>query len=68
MTRDTVEPPSAILTDQGSSAETRSEDPLAGCVFMLVNTNPDEDESFCVCAYSARTGLSYIGAVSNIES
>ena len=55
-----VEPPSHISQDFSSAAESLSEDPLSGYIFMVVDT-PSEEEGYLVCAYSARTGLSYIG-------
>ena len=57
-----VEPPSPILKEQRVSADQKSEDPLSNSVFMVMGSTSDEgQEAFYVCAWSARTGLSYIG-------
>lgn len=65
--KDKVEPPSPILNNFSSLADQQSDDPLSGCIFMVVNT-PSEDDGYSVCAYSVRTGLSYIGNAGGIES
>ena len=57
-----VEPPSPILKEQRVSADQKSEDPLSNSVFMVMGSTSDEGQEACyVCAWSARTGLSYIG-------
>ena len=39
-----------------------SADPLSRNIYMIMgNTSDESQESFSVCAWSARTGLSYIG-------
>ena len=40
-----------------------SDDPLSNSVYMVMGSTSDEGQEggFCVCAWSARTGLSYIG-------
>jgi len=40
-----------------------SDDPLSGRIFMVMGDSSDENrERFFVCAWSAYTGLSYIGS------
>ena len=56
----TVEPPSPIL-ELKVSADQMSDDPLSNNVYMVL-------EHFCVCAWSAHTGFSYIGTPSSIVS
>ena len=58
-----VEPPSPILKDQKISADQMSDDPLSNSVYMVMGSTSDEGQEggFSVCAWSARTGLSYIG-------
>ena len=57
-----VEPPSPILKDQKISADQTSDDPLSRDVYMIMGETSDTgQEGFFVCAWSARTGLSYIG-------
>ena len=58
-----VEPPSPILKDQKISADQMSDDPLSNSVFMVMGSTSDEGQEggYCVCAWSAHTGLSYIG-------
>ena len=57
-----VEPPNPILNEQRVSADQKSEDPLSNSVFMVMGSTSDEGQEACyVCAWSARTGLSYIG-------
>ena len=56
-----VEPPSPIL-EHKVSADQMSDDPLSSSIFMVMGDTSDENrERFSVCAWSARTGLSYIG-------
>ena len=43
-------------------ADQTSDDPLSDNVFMIMGDSSGESqEGFVVCAWSARTGLSYIG-------
>ena len=64
-----VEPPSPILKEQRVSADQKSEDPLSNSVFMVMGSTSDEGQEACyVCAWSARTGLSYIGTPSSTLS
>ena len=58
-----VEPPSPILKEQKVSADQMSDDPLSNNIYMVMGSSSDESQEggFCVCAWSARTGLSYIG-------
>ena len=57
-----VEPPSPILKDHKISADQTSDDPLSRNVYMIMGDTSDAgQEGFFVCAWSARTGLSYIG-------
>ena len=58
-----VEPPSPIIKEQKISADQMSDDPLSDNIYMVMGNSSDEShEGFFVCAWSARTGLSYIGA------
>ena len=63
-----MEPPSHIMTDPASLKDPLSEDPLSGYIFMIVDSPSGEEDNFFVCAYSARTGLSYLGRTGEIES
>ncbi|MEE0236375.1 MAG: hypothetical protein UD961_09505 [Bacteroidales bacterium] len=57
-----MEPPSPIVKNQQINADQTSDDPLSNSVFMVMGSTSDESqEVFSVCAWSARTGLSYIG-------
>ena len=58
-----VEPPSPIVIDQKVSTDQMSDDPLSNNIYMVMGSTSDEgqESGFCVCAWSARTGLSYIG-------
>ena len=58
-----MEPPSPIAIEQKVSADQMSDDPLSSSVFMIMGSASDECQKggFCVCAWSAHTGLSYIG-------
>ncbi len=40
-----------------------SDDPLSSNIYMVMGSSSDEGQEggFCVCAWSARTGLSYVG-------
>lgn len=76
-----MEPPSPVNSDQSIQGGSISDDPLS-CTFqrdsiitseslIIVSSIPVEDQSGSVnivCAYSARTGLSYLGTVSPIQS
>ena len=60
-----MEPPSPILKEQKVSADQMSDDPLSNSVFMVMGDSSDNDrERLFVCAWSAHTGLSYVGAPS----
>ena len=62
LSNNTVEPPSPIVKEQRASADRVSDDPLSNSVFMVMGSaSDDSQERFFVCAWSARTGLSYIG-------
>ena len=64
-----VEPPSPILKDQKISADQTSDDPLSRDIYMIMgDTSGESQEGFAVCAWSARTGLSYIGTPSPVIS
>ena len=64
-----VEPPSPILKDQKISADQTSDDPLSRDIYMIMGDSSDESqEGFSVCAWSARTGLSYVGSPSRTVS
>ena len=64
-----MEPPSPIVNNQQISADQTSDDPLSNSVFMVMGSTSDESqEVFSVCAWSARTGLSYIGTPSSTHS
>ena len=57
-----VEPPSPIVTDHKIVADQTSDDPLSNNIYMIMgDTSGESQEGFAVCAWSARTGLSYIG-------
>ena len=65
-----VEPPSPILKDHKLSADQMSDDPLSNSVYMVMGSASDESQEggFVVCAWSARTGLSYIGTPDSMIS
>jgi len=64
-----VEPPSPIIKDQKIAADQTSDDPLSSNVYMIMgDTSGESQEGFAVCAWSARTGLSYIGTPSPVIS
>ena len=64
-----MEPPSPIVKEQKVSADQMSDDPLSNSIFMVMgNTSDEGQEAFSVCAWSARTGLSYIGTPSSTVS
>ena len=58
-----VEPPSPILDNLKISADQTSDDPLSRNIYMIMGETSDTgQEGFFVCAWSAHTGLSYVGA------
>ena len=64
-----VEPPSPILKDQKISTDQMSDDPLSRDIYMIMGETSDAgQEGFFVCAWSARTGLSYVGKPSTMVS
>ena len=57
-----MEPPSPIGSNFSNMADQTSDDPLSSNVYMIMgDTSGESQEGFFVCAWSARTGLSYIG-------
>ena len=64
-----MEPPSPIVKDQKIAADQTSDDPLSSNVYMIMgDTSGESQEGFAVCAWSAHTGLSYIGTPSPVIS
>ena len=64
-----VEPPSPILDTKKISADQMSDDPLSHNIYMIMGETSDAgQEGFFVCAWSAHTGLSYVGAPSRTIS
>ena len=64
-----VEPPSPILKDQNFSADQTSDDPLSRNIYMIMGETSDSgQEAVFVCAWSARTGLSYVGTPGSMVS
>ena len=64
-----MEPPSPIVLDKQFAADQKSDDPLSQNVYMIMGDSSDESrEGFSVCAWSVRTGLSYIGTSSSVVS
>ena len=64
-----VEPPSPILNTLNFSADQTSDDPLSRDIYMIMGETSDTgQEGFFVCAWSARTGLSYVGTPSRTVS
>ena len=64
-----MEPPSPILTEQKTTADQTSDDPLSRNIYMIMGDASGEDrEGVYVCAWSARTGLSYIGSMGRTVS
>ena len=64
-----MEPPSPIVKDQKIAADQTSDDPLSNNIYMIMGgTSGESQEVFSVCAWSARTGLSYIGTPSSTLS
>ncbi len=63
-----VEPPSPIINSTIPADQT-SDDPLSNNIYMVMgSTSDDSQEVFYVCAWSALTGLSYIGSPNSMES
>ncbi|MBQ8421222.1 MAG: hypothetical protein IJX11_03065 [Bacteroidales bacterium] len=64
-----MEPPSPIVNTQQINADQTSDDPLSDNIYMIMGGTSDESqEVFSVCAWSVRTGLSYIGTPSSTLS
>ena len=64
-----MEPPSPISIERQIPADQMSDDPLSNSIFMVMGDSSDENrERFFVCAWSARTGLSYIGSPASMIS
>ena len=64
-----MEPPSPILTDQKIAADQNSDDPLSNNIYMVMGDASDEGrEGAFVCAWSAHTGLSYVGKAGDMVS
>ena len=59
-----MEPPSSISTNRENIAGPHADDPLS-C--SLTADEPSEG-GYVVCAYNARTGLSFIGTTGSIVS
>ncbi len=63
-----VEPPSPIINNTIPADQT-SDDPLSDNIYMVMgSTSGESQEVFYVCAWSALTGLSYIGSPNSMES
>ncbi|MGM9735401.1 MAG: hypothetical protein ACI3ZL_03210 [Candidatus Cryptobacteroides sp.] len=57
------------MTEQKLPTDQQSDDPLSQPVYMIMGgTSEEYEEGFSVCAWSARTGLSYIGTTSSTVS
>ena len=64
-----MEPPSPIVKDRNIVTDPTSDDPLSNNIYMIMgDTSGDSQEGFVVCAWSARTGLSYIGKPESMRS
>ncbi|MBO8479371.1 MAG: hypothetical protein IAB80_10880 [Bacteroidetes bacterium] len=65
-----MEPPSHILTCRTGAADALSDDPLSESIFIVLSEASGEtaEAKYSVCAYNARTGLSYIGTSEGIAS
>ncbi len=65
-----MEPPSHIMSPDAGVAETLSDDPLSESVLIILSeaSRDTAGVKYSVCAYSARTGLSYIGSPADIMS
>lgn len=60
-----MEPPSPILNASNAAADAMSDDPLADYILMILDSESASGDGcgqHLVCAYTARTGLLYIGA------
>ncbi len=63
-----VEPPSPIKNSTIPADQT-SDDPLSSNIYMVMGmTSGESQEVFSVCAWSARTGLSYVGTPNSMIS
>ncbi len=63
-----VEPPSPIINNTIPADQT-SDDPLSDNIYMVMgSTSGDSQEVFYVCAWSALTGLSYVGTPDSTAS
>ncbi len=63
-----VEPPSPIINSTIPADQT-SDDPLSSNIYMVMGmTSGESQEVLSVCAWSARTGLSYIGTPNSMTS
>ncbi len=63
-----VEPPSPIINNTIPADQT-SDDPLSNNIYMVMGSTSDDcQEVFFVCAWSAQTGLSYVGAPNSTAS
>ncbi len=65
-----VEPPSHIMTCHAGAADALSDDPLSESILIVLSeaSCDTSGSKYSVCAYNARTGLSYIGTSGNIGS
>ncbi|MBO5808811.1 MAG: hypothetical protein J6R15_05630 [Bacteroidales bacterium] len=64
-----MEPPSPIGNNLNIMADQASDDPLSTNIYMIMgDTSGESQEGFAVCAWSARTGLSYIGTPNSMIS
>ena len=64
-----MEPPSPIVIKQNVAADQNSDDPLSNNIYMVMGDASDEGrEGVLVCAWSAHTGLSYVGIPGNLVS
>ena len=65
-----VEPPSHMMTCHAGTADTLSDDPLSESILIILSEASCDTagSKYSVCAYNARTGLSYIGTPGSLES
>lgn len=65
-----VEPPSHMMTCHAGTADTLSDDPLSESILIILSEAACGSSAgkYSVCAYNARTGLSYIGTSGSIDS
>lgn len=69
-----MEPPSSISTNRENIAGPHADDPLSCSLtpdsYLIVTRSADEpsEGGYVVCAYNARTGLSFIGTTGSIVS